>query len=162
VDELVVVVTTTTAAVVAHIHDMDFTHNLVLNEEVLKSLSDQKKPIFIFEWLRFVEQSLLGAQKVIMGSSVVRVVTSHERRIHSCVCFSCLQTDIKECQKKLMDQLIAQINEPSGPPTRRLIARCLSTLFTVGDTFLLFEAINKCNDILKNKDDSPSFRPIKL
>ncbi|CAG2165004.1 unnamed protein product, partial [Oppiella nova] len=111
---------------------------------VLRSLSDQKKPIFIFEWLRFVEQSLLGAQKVIMGSSVVRV------------------TDIKECQKKLMDQLIAQINEPSGPPTRRLIARCLSTLFTVGDTFLLFEAINKCNDILKNKDDSPSFRPIKL
>ncbi|CAG2106764.1 unnamed protein product, partial [Medioppia subpectinata] len=113
---------------------MDWTHNLVLNEEVLKSLSDQKKPIFVFEWLRFVDHSLVTANK----------------------------SDIKECQKKLMDQLIVRINEPSGPPTRRLIARCLSTLFTVGDTFLLFEAINKCNDILKNRDDSPSYQPIKL
>lgn len=44
---------------------MDLSHNIVLNEEVLKSLSDQKKPIFVFEWLRFVERSLLSAQKVV-------------------------------------------------------------------------------------------------
>ena len=113
---------------------MDLSHNIVLNEEVLKSLSDQKKPIFVFEWLRFVERSILSAQK----------------------------NDIKEYQKKLMDQLLAQMQQSSGPPTRRLIARCLSTLFSVGDTFLLFEAINKCNDILKNKDDSPSYQSIKL
>ena len=38
----------------------------------------------------------------------------------------------------------------------------MATLFSVGDTFLLFETINKCNDILKMKDDSPTFLPCKL
>lgn len=32
----------------------------------------------------------------------------------------------------------------------------------VGDTFLLFETINRCNDWLKNRDDSPSFLPTRL
>lgn len=49
-----------------------------------------------------------------------------------------------------------------GPPTKILIARCLATLFSVGDTFLLFDSVNKCNEILKNKDDSPSFLPTRL
>ncbi|KAE8751079.1 hypothetical protein FOCC_FOCC002164 [Frankliniella occidentalis] len=30
-----------------------------------------------------------------------------------------------------------------GPPTRKLIGRCLATLFSVGDTFLLFDTVNK-------------------
>ena len=49
-----------------------------------------------------------------------------------------------------------------GPPTRQLIASCLATLFTVGDTFSLFDTVNKCNDILRNKDDSPSYMPTRL
>lgn len=61
-----------------------------------------------------------------------------------------------------MEQLIKQISNNPGVPTRHFIGRCLATLFTIGDTFLLFEAVNKCNDILKNKDDSPSFLPTKL
>nr|CAD7424526.1 unnamed protein product [Timema monikensis] len=73
-----------------------------------------------------------------------------------------LQSDIKGCQKKLVEQLTQRIQESPGPPTRKLIARCLATLFSVGDTFLLFETVNKCNDILKNKDDSPSFLPTRL
>nr|CAD7398135.1 unnamed protein product [Timema poppensis] len=71
-------------------------------------------------------------------------------------------SDIKGCQKKLVEQLTQRIQESPGPPTRKLIARCLATLFSVGDTFLLFETVNKCNDILKNKDDSPSFLPTRL
>jgi len=38
----------------------------------------------------------------------------------------------------------------------------LATLFSVGDTFMLFDTVNACNDILKNKDDSPSYLPTKL
>ena len=72
------------------------------------------------------------------------------------------QSDIKGCQKKLVDQLTALIEASPGPPTRKLIARCLATLFSVGDTFLLFDSVNKCNDIIKNKDDSPSFLPTRL
>ena len=73
-----------------------------------------------------------------------------------------LQNDIKGCQQKLVEQLTRHMQGAPGPPTRRLIARCLATLFSVGDTFLLFDTVNKCNDILKNKDDSPSFLPTKL
>ena len=47
-----------------------------------------------------------------------------------------------------------QMNKINGHPTRKLIAVCLSKLFTIGDTFLLFDTINKCIEILKIKDDS--------
>ena len=73
-----------------------------------------------------------------------------------------LQSDIKEKQKKLVAQLTAQISESPGPPTRKLLARNLATIFSVGDTFDLFETLNKCNDIIKNRDDSPSYLPTKL
>lgn len=76
--------------------------------------------------------------------------------------FFFFQSDIKEKQKKLVEQLTNQISESPGPPTRKLLARNLATLFVVGDSFDLFETIGKCNDIIKNKDDSPSFLPTKL
>jgi HEAT repeat-containing protein 5 len=73
------------------------------------------------------------------------------------------QNDIKSNQKKLVEQLTQHIqNGTAGPPTRQLIAKTLATLFSVGDTFLLFETVNKCNDILKNRDDSPSYLPTRL
>ena len=75
---------------------------------------------------------------------------------------SSFQSDIRESQKKLIDQLTNQITENPGPPTRKLLARCLATIFSVGDTFALFETINKCNDIIRNKDDSPSYLPTRL
>lgn len=76
--------------------------------------------------------------------------------------FSIFKSDIKECQKKLVEQLMDIMQAYSGPPTRKLIATCLATLFSVGDTFLLFDTVNKCNDILRNKDDSPSYVQTKL
>lgn len=113
---------------------MELSHSLTLNEEALKQLPEHKRPVFVFEWLRFLDKVLVAAQK----------------------------TDLKGCQKKLVEQLMTHIQSAPGPPTRKLIARCLATLFSVGDTFLLFDTVNKCNDILKNKDDSPSFLPTKL
>ncbi|XP_044766090.1 HEAT repeat-containing protein 5B isoform X1 [Coccinella septempunctata] len=109
-------------------------HSLILNEEDLVQIPQAKKPVFIFEWLRFLDKVLVAAQK----------------------------NDIKGCQKKLVEQLVALVNDSPGPSTRKLIARNLATLFSVGDTFLLFDTVNKCNDILKNKDDSPSFLSTKL
>ncbi|KFB43904.1 AGAP002215-PA-like protein [Anopheles sinensis] len=113
---------------------MELSHSLTLNEAALAQLPEQKRPVFIFEWLRFLDKVLVAAQK----------------------------SDIKGCQKKLVEQLTQHIQGAPGPPTRKLIARCLATLFSVGDTFLLFETVNKCNDILKNKDDSPSYLPTRL
>lgn len=39
---------------------------------------------------------------------------------------------------------------------------CAYPTTRVGDTFLLFETINKCNDLLKNRDDSLGFLPTRL
>ncbi|XP_037303406.1 HEAT repeat-containing protein 5B [Manduca sexta] len=113
---------------------MEVTHTLMLNEAALQQLPDDKKPHFIFEWLRFLDKVLVAADK----------------------------TDIKNCQQKLVAQLVNLLRESLGPPARRLLARCLATLFSVGDTFLLFDTVNKCNDIIKVKDDSPSYLPTRL
>ena len=113
---------------------MELAHSLLLNEDALKRISESKRPVFIFEWLRFLDKVLVAAQK----------------------------SDIKESQPKLIRQLTQQISEDPGPPTRKILARCLATVFSVGDTFSLFETIGKCNDIIKNKDDSPSYLPTRL
>lgn len=113
---------------------MELSHSLTLNEEALLQIPEAQQPMFIFEWLRFLDKVLVAAQK----------------------------SDIKGCQKKLVQQLTDLIEKSQGPPTRKLIASCLSTLFSVGDTFLLFDTVNRCNDILKNKDDSPSLVNTKL
>lgn len=113
---------------------MELSHSLTLNEEVLAQIAEAKRPVFVFEWLRFLDKVLIAAQK----------------------------NDIKGCQKKLVEQLTNQINESPGPPARKLISRCLATLFSVGDTFLLFDTVNKCNDIIRNKDDCPTYLPTRL
>lgn len=113
---------------------MELAHSLLLNEEALSKIPDNKKPVFVFEWLRFLDKVLVAAQK----------------------------SDIKEKQKQLVAQLTSQISESPGPPTRKLLARNLATIFSVGDTFDLFETLNKCNDIIKNRDDSPSYLPTRL
>lgn len=113
---------------------MELAHSLLLNEEALKRIPESKRPVFVFEWLRFLDKVLAASQK----------------------------SDIKGSQKRLVQQLTAQITESPGPPTRKLLAKCLASIFSVGDTFDLFESINKCNDIIKSKDDSPSYLPSRL
>ena len=43
---------------------MELSHSLTLNEEALKQLPAAKKPIFVFEWLRFLNKVLGAANKV--------------------------------------------------------------------------------------------------
>lgn len=56
-------------------------HSLTLNEDTYNQISEQKRPIFVFEWLRFLDKVLVNANKA----------------------------DIKGCQKKLVEQLTAQM-----------------------------------------------------
>lgn len=113
---------------------MEMSHSLILNEEALSKIPEAKKSLFVYEWLQFLENVLIAAQK----------------------------NDIKDCQKKIVEQLMAQIHASPGPPIRQLIGQCLATLFSVGDAFLLFDTINKLNDILKNRDDSAGFLMTRL
>ncbi|XP_072768907.1 HEAT repeat-containing protein 5B-like [Nerophis lumbriciformis] len=113
---------------------MELAHSLLLNEEALAQITEAKRPVFIFEWLRFLDKVLVAANKV----------------------------DVKEKQKKLVDQLTGLISSAPGPPTRKLLAKNLATLYSIGDTFTVFQTLDKCNDIIKSKDDTPAYLPTKL
>lgn len=89
-----------------------------------------------------------------------RFVNSNQ--IYPVLIFNHSQDDIKDIQKTLVDQLIKQLFSQNGNPSRRLIAKCLAMIFTVGDTFLLFDTVNKFIETLKNKDDSAVISNSKL
>uniref|UniRef100_A0AC34Q6C8 HEAT repeat-containing protein 5B n=1 Tax=Panagrolaimus sp. JU765 TaxID=591449 RepID=A0AC34Q6C8_9BILA len=113
---------------------MEQSNSLLLNEEALKQCPDQSKPVFIYEWLRYLDRILPVTQKA----------------------------DIKNCQQKLVQQLMERITTGPGSPTRQLLARCLAQVFTIADAYDLFQTINLCNDALKGKDDSVANLPVKL
>ncbi|NXC38697.1 HTR5A protein, partial [Penelope pileata] len=113
---------------------MELAHSLLLNEEEYNQLGEYQKAEFIFEWLQFLEKLL--------------PVTS--------------RADIRENQKKLIEQLTSLLNNSPGPPTRRLLAKNLAVLYSTGDTFSVYQTIEKCNELIRSKDDSPSYLPTKL
>uniref|UniRef100_H2Z3V0 HEAT repeat-containing protein 5B n=1 Tax=Ciona savignyi TaxID=51511 RepID=H2Z3V0_CIOSA len=113
---------------------MELAHGLLLNEEALKLVGDNKRDVFVYEWLRFLHKVLKASQK----------------------------SDIKEKQEKLVEQLTNQILAGPGPPTRALIGHCLSTLYKIGDSFGIYNSVCKCHDVLKSKDDSPSYLSVRL
>ncbi|NXV60936.1 HTR5A protein, partial [Molothrus ater] len=113
---------------------MELAHSLLLNEEAYNQLGEFQKAEFIFEWLQFLEKLL--------------PVTS--------------RADIRENQKKLVEQLTSLLNNSPGPPTRRLLAKNLAVLYSTGDTFSVYQTIDKCNELIRSKDDSPSYLPTKL
>ncbi|RXM97248.1 HEAT repeat-containing protein 5B [Acipenser ruthenus] len=113
---------------------MELAHSLLLNEEALAQITEAKRPVFIFEWLRFLDKVLVAANKV----------------------------DVKEKQKKLVEQLTGLISSAPGPPTRKLLAKNMATLYSIGDTFTVFQTLDKCNDLIKSKDDTSAYLPTKL
>ncbi|XP_029807149.1 HEAT repeat-containing protein 5A isoform X5 [Suricata suricatta] len=113
---------------------MELAHSLLLNEEAYNQLGEVQKAEFIFDWLRYLEKLLLATSR----------------------------SDVKEKQKTLVEQLLSLLNSSPGPPTRKLLAKNLGILYSIGDTFSVYETIDKCNDLIRSKDDSPSYLPTKL
>ncbi|XP_005377014.1 PREDICTED: HEAT repeat-containing protein 5A isoform X3 [Chinchilla lanigera] len=113
---------------------MELAHSLLLNEDAYCQLSEVQKAEFIFEWLRYLEKLLIATSR----------------------------NDLKEKQKILVEQLLSLLNSSPGPPTRKLLAENLAILYSIGDTFSAYETIDKCNDLIRSKDDSPSYLPTKL
>nr|XP_054304283.1 HEAT repeat-containing protein 5A isoform X2 [Pongo pygmaeus] len=113
---------------------MELAHSLLLNEEVYNQLGEVQKAEFIFEWLRYLKKLLLATSR----------------------------NDVREKQKTLVEQLLSLLNSSPGPPTRKLLAKNLAILYSIGDTFSVYEAIDKCNDLIRSKDDSPSYLRTKL
>uniref|UniRef100_A0A8D2L8D8 HEAT repeat-containing protein 5A n=1 Tax=Varanus komodoensis TaxID=61221 RepID=A0A8D2L8D8_VARKO len=113
---------------------MELAHSLLLNEETYNQLGEFQKAEFGFEWLRFLEKLLPTISRA----------------------------DIKENQSKLVEQLVSLLTSSPGPPARQLIAKNLAILYSSGDIFSVHQTIDKCNDLIRSKDDSPSYLPTKL
>ncbi len=113
--------------------------NLLIDESKLNGLDENKKPVFIFEWLQVLDK-VLGN----LSSSAKQAKSEASHREQQTLIRD--KEAVRKCQKSLVAQLtgLIQTHGPSiGPTSRQLIANCLVGLFTVGDTFLLFETINK-------------------
>lgn len=102
--------------------DVEATKSLLLNTEALAELPEARRGLFTHEWLTHLNQILPVRPR----------------------------PDIKANQKTLVNQLTTLMQNVGGvcpggpgPPTRELIGKCMTTLFAVGDTFMLFETINK-------------------
>ncbi|XP_070698755.1 HEAT repeat-containing protein 5A [Pempheris klunzingeri] len=113
---------------------MERAHSLLLNEEALSQLGEHQRAEFIFEWLNHLKKLLPATERA----------------------------DIKQNQRRLIDQLTAVLIGSPGPPTRWLLAHCLALLYRAGDPVLSSLLVDRCNDIIRSKDDSPSGLPTRL
>lgn len=72
------------------------------------------------------------------------------------------QADVKENQNRLLQQLSDVLTASPGPPTRWLLAHCLAAVYHLGDPLPSSLLVERCNDIIRSKDDSPSSLPTRL
>lgn len=86
----------------SNVNSLDSAHSLLLNETAYKSLADKKRPLFLHEWLRYLDKNLALNSK----------------------------NEIKEIQSKLLTQLFGLFNTFPGPPIRQLIAKNVATLYS--------------------------------
>ncbi|XP_074517821.1 HEAT repeat-containing protein 5A [Sebastes fasciatus] len=113
---------------------MERAHSLLLNEEACGQLGEHQRAEFIFEWLNHLKKLLPAADRA----------------------------DIKHNQRRLADQLWSVLTGSPGPPTRWLLAHCLALLYRLGDPVASSLLVDRCNDIIRSRDDSPSGLPTRL
>ncbi|XP_041927422.1 HEAT repeat-containing protein 5A isoform X1 [Alosa sapidissima] len=113
---------------------MEHAHTLLLNEEACGQLGEHQRAEFVYEWLRFLKKLLPTTDRA----------------------------DVKQKQKRLVEQLLAVLTGSPGPPARRLLAQCLALVYRYGDSLSASLALDRCSDIIRSKDDSPSALPTRL
>ncbi|XP_019118770.2 HEAT repeat-containing protein 5A isoform X3 [Larimichthys crocea] len=113
---------------------MEQAHSLLLNEEACSQLGEHQRAEFIFEWLNHLKKLLPATDRA----------------------------DIKHNQRRLIDQMSDILIGSPGPPTRWLLAHCLALLYRLGDSVPSSLLVERCNDIICSKDDSPSGLPTRL
>lgn len=55
---------------------MELAHSLLLNEDALAQITEAKRPVFIFEWLRFLDKVLVAANRVSIKTIVFFLLLS--------------------------------------------------------------------------------------
>uniref|UniRef100_A0A7N6F8A7 HEAT repeat-containing protein 5A n=1 Tax=Anabas testudineus TaxID=64144 RepID=A0A7N6F8A7_ANATE len=113
---------------------MERAHSLLLNEEACSQLGEHQRSEFILEWLTHLKKLLPATDRV----------------------------SFRRNQRRLVDQLSGVLIGSPGPPTRWLLAHCLALLFRLGDPIPSSLMVERCSDIIRSKDDSPSGLPTRL
>ncbi|XP_054653379.1 HEAT repeat-containing protein 5A isoform X2 [Dunckerocampus dactyliophorus] len=113
---------------------MESVHSLLLDEDACSRLNEHQRAAFILDWL----------------TGLKKLLPSSDRAV------------IKQNQQRLVDQLSGVLIGSPGPPTRGLLAHCLALLFCLGDPIPSSLLVERCNDIVRFKDDSPSSLPNRL
>ncbi|XP_061750827.1 HEAT repeat-containing protein 5A isoform X2 [Nerophis ophidion] len=113
---------------------MESVHGLLLDEDACSRLNEHQRAAFVFEWLTHLKKLL---------PSIDRTV-------------------IRQNQHHLVEQLSGVLVGSPGPPVRELLARCLALLFSLGDPVPSSLVVERCNDMVRFKDDSPSGLPNRL
>ena len=110
---------------------------LLLDESKFGSIEESKKSSFLFDWLKSLDRVL--GNLTTSSTQISKDLKYHEALIQD-------KEAVRKSQKQLVAQLLNLVQNGGpvvGPIMRQLIADCLVALFTVGDTFLLFDTINK-------------------
>ncbi|XP_068195506.1 HEAT repeat-containing protein 5A isoform X2 [Antennarius striatus] len=113
---------------------MERAHSLLLNEDAWSQLGEHQRAEFVFEWLTHLKKLLPATDRA----------------------------DIRANQRRLSDQLSTVLSASPGPPTRWLLAHCFALLYRLGDSIPASLLVERCNDIIRSKDDSPSGLPTRL
>ncbi|XP_068607819.1 HEAT repeat-containing protein 5A [Brachionichthys hirsutus] len=113
---------------------MERAHSLLLNEDVWSQLGEHQRAEFVFEWLSHLKKLLPAADRA----------------------------DITRNQRRLSEQLLVILTGSPGPPARWLLAHCFALLYRLGDSIPSSLLVERCNDIIRSKDDSPSGLPTRL
>lgn len=113
--------------------------SILFDEARFSSLEESQKPTFLYEWLQNLSKVLKNLTSSLQSA---KPNLSHKEQE--------IQINDKELVRKHQKQLVAQLStliqtggSVVGSIVRQLIADSFVGLFTVGDTFLLFETINK-------------------
>ena len=118
---------------------MDQPQKLLLDEAKLASLDDSKKSMYLFDWLKNLDRVLCNLTTSAQSTQVPKDPKDQETLIQD-------KEAVRKSQKQLVAQLLNLVQNSGaivGPIMRQLISDSLVALFTVGDTFLLFDTINK-------------------
>ena len=106
---------------------MSADQDLLLDTEAYSKLTTKfEKELFIFQWLTGLEKSVLSFPRV----------------------------EFKTLQPKLALALQELLKADHGPPVRRLLGNALVAVYTTGDSYLLYDTITVCLDLIKLKTDN--------
>ena len=106
---------------------MSIENGLFMDKEAYNQLQSKlEQELFIFQWLTTLEKTVRDFPKA----------------------------EFKQFQSKLTLELQELLKSDHGPPVRRLLGNAFVAVYSVGDTYSMYDTITVCLDLIKGKADN--------